>query len=129
MENVRKLYPHFLTKRNFVQPPKSDICVICGLNKATTKDHIPPKGLFKGLNSQLITVPACLTCNAGTSSEDEDFRFYISMQIGKQTPGSARLWDDGAYKSIIRKTSLRHAVIKTAHEVTILDKSGAKLDG
>jgi len=100
-----------------MQPPKSSICVLCGDRPATTRDHIPPKGLFKGLGVQLITVPACSICNNGASSDDEDLRYFISAQIGKQSPGSAKLWDDGAHKSIKRKTKLRESVIASASEV------------
>lgn len=107
-----------------MQPPKSEICVICGCRPATTHDHIPPRGLFKGLSAQLITVPACSTCNNGASSDDEDLRFYISMQVGKQTPGSAALWDQGAHKSIKRKTSLRASVVGTARELQTFDAHG-----
>jgi len=107
-----------------VQPPKSEICVICGCRPATTQDHVPPKGLFKGLSAQLITVPACSTCNNGASSDDEDLRFYISMQVGKQTPGAAALWDQGAHKSIKRKTTLRASVVDSAHELQTIDADG-----
>lgn len=98
--------------------------MICGCRPATTQDHVPPKGLFKGLATQLITVPACATCNNGSSSEDEDLRFYISMQVGKQTPGSAALWDQGAHKSLKRKTRLRTSVIATAREIRLTDARG-----
>ena len=107
-----------------MQPPKSSICVLCGSRPATTRDHIPPKGLFKGLGVQLITVPACIICNNGSSSDDEDLRYFISAQIGKQFPGSAKLWDDGAHKSIKRKTMLRKTVIDSAREVETSDSQG-----
>ena len=56
-----------------MQPPKSNICVICGTPPAVTVDHVPPKCLFKGVaNAQLRTVPACAICNNGASSDDED---------------------------------------------------------
>jgi hypothetical protein len=107
-----------------MQPPKSPICVLCAIRPATTHDHVPAKGLFKGLEAQLITVPACSTCNNGSSSDDEDLRFFISVQIGKQTPGSAKLWNDGAHKSIKRKTKLREAVIASTRTIETLDNEG-----
>lgn len=107
-----------------MQSPKSPICVLCANRPATTRDHVPPKGLFKGLKIQLITVPACSNCNNGSSSDDEDLRFFISAQIGKQSSGSARLWDDGAHKSIKRKTKLREAVMASAREIETLDSKG-----
>lgn len=107
-----------------MQPPKSDLCVLCGSRPATTRDHVPPKGLFKGLGAQLITVPACSICNNSASSDDEDLRFFVSAQVGKQTPGSAALWDEGAYPSINRKTALRASVIANARDVRATDANG-----
>ena len=50
-----------------MQPPKSSICVICGIRPATTVEHVPPKGFFKGYSGELRTVPACTTCNNSSS--------------------------------------------------------------
>lgn len=109
-----------------MQPPKSETCVTCGLRLAETVDHVPPKGFFRGVvNAQLRTVPACHTCNNGASSDDEDVRFFISAQIGKQNPASKKLWENGAHKTILRKTKLREAFVATAGEVVVVDKDGA----
>lgn len=103
-----------------MQPPKSEVCVICGVRPADTVDHVPPKCFFKGAtNAQLRTVPACSVCNNGASSDDEDVRFYISLQIGKQNAASAALWDDGAYKTIKRKTQLRSSFLANAREIQV----------
>jgi hypothetical protein len=108
-----------------VQPPKSDVCVICGTRSAITVDHVPPKCFFKGVvNAQLRTVPACRECNNGASSDDEDMRFFISVQIGKQNPASKQLWENGAYKSILRKKALREAFVETAREVDVVGADG-----
>jgi hypothetical protein len=108
-----------------MQPPKSDVCVICGIRAATTHDHVPPKGFFKGSkNAALVKVPACAPCNNGASSDDEDMRFYMSMQVGKQTPESSRLWEQGAHKSVKRKTALRNHVLGTAREMQVLGEDG-----
>ena len=110
-----------------MQPPKSDVCVICGSRPATTDDHVPPKGFFKGvLNAQLRTVPACRECNNGASSDDEDVRFFISAQIGKQNPASKLLWEKGAHKSILRKKTLREAFVANAREVAVVNADGAR---
>ncbi len=109
-----------------MHPPKSEICVICGVRTAETVDHVPPKGFFKGVtNAQLRTVPACWVCNNGASSDDEDMRFYISAQIGKQNPASKALWDDGAYKTIKRKIRLRNSFLANAREVEVLEEDGS----
>lgn len=108
-----------------MQPPKSDICVICGVRPAETVDHVPPKCFFKGVeDAQLRTVPACSICNNGASSDDEDVRFYISAQIGKQNPASAALWDGGAYRTINRKLKLRKSFLANAREVQVREEDG-----
>jgi hypothetical protein len=109
-----------------MQPPRSEICVICGVAPAETMDHVPPKGLFRGVsNAQLRTVPACRGCNNGASSDDEDVRFFISAQIGKQNSASKSLWEEGAHKTILRKTRLREAFIASGREVPICGPGGS----
>lgn len=112
-----------------MQPPKSDICVLCGVRPAETVDHVPPKGFFKGVvNAQLPTVPACWTCNNGASSDDEDLRFYISIQIGMQNPASRKLWEDGAHKTILRKPKLREAFLATIKKTSVVGEDGSSIE-
>ena len=56
----------------------SDICVICGQRSATTKEHIPPKGIFLERPEQFLTVPSCPQCNHDTKLDDEYFRQVLS---------------------------------------------------
>lgn len=61
--------------------PAQGICALCGRRGKVTRDHIPPKCLFgkKGcLPSDLITIPACDTCNLKTSRDDEYLRFVMA---------------------------------------------------
>ncbi len=103
-----------------MQPPKSNTCVICGVNPATTDEHVPPRGFFKGLSGQFRTVPACGSCNNGSSKDDEELRLYISLQIGKQTEGAKVLWEKGAHKSVLRSSQLRSAFMSTLREVSVI---------
>jgi len=50
---------------------ESEICVLCGKRKATTKEHIPPQGLFIALPGEYLAVPACEECNASMKLDDE----------------------------------------------------------
>lgn len=102
----------------FMQPPKSATCVICGACPATTDEHVPPRGFFKGLSGQFRTVPSCNHCNNDSSNDDEALRFYISAQIGKRTEGAKFLWEKGAHKSILRSAKLRSEFLNTLQEVT-----------
>jgi hypothetical protein len=71
-------------------------------------------------------VPACADCNNGASADDEDIRFFISVQVGKQTPGSAALWDKGAYPGIRRKRTLREAVLRSKLEIPVKRQDGSR---
>ena len=108
-----------------MQPPKSSLCVICGSRPATTTEHIPPRGFFKGVFGQFRTVPACNVCNNGSSEDDEALRNYISAQIGKQTTGAKHLWEMGAHKSLLRSNKIRSVFLSTLREVEIADEGGS----
>lgn len=67
----------------------SEVCVLCGLNPSTTRDHLPPEGIFfKPVppKSNLITVPACDSCNGGSSGTDEKFQAFMAMHVAHKTP-------------------------------------------
>lgn len=55
-------------------------CVYCE-KKATTNDHIPPKGLFsKPYPENMITVPCCSDCNNLFSKDDQYFVTMLSLR-------------------------------------------------
>src|SRR6266404_736942 len=60
----------------------SPLCGYCGLNVATTADHIPPKLLLsRPYPENLVTVPACRRCNSSFQSDDEYTRFVVSVDL------------------------------------------------
>jgi len=53
-------------------------CYLCW-GKATTRDHIPPKGLIPCTRTaDLVTVPACSMCNRKISLDDEYLRLVLT---------------------------------------------------
>ena len=56
----------------------SGVCVLCGNNAATTKEHIPPQSLFIKAPNEYLLVPACSRCNQGTKLQDEHLRQVMS---------------------------------------------------
>src|SRR5690349_9504843 len=75
-------------------------CVFCG-TAATTLDHVPPKNLFiPPRASDLVKVPACESCNGGTSAIDEEFRVYLSAKSGADSLASIELWEKGGLRSV-----------------------------
>ena len=109
-----------------MQPPRSLVCVICGARPATTKEHVPPRGLLKGICGQFRTVPSCNICNNGSSQDDETLRNYISAQIGKQTDGAKSLWEKGALKSLKRSNKLRSDLLRTMQEIEITNEDSTR---
>jgi hypothetical protein len=66
-------------------------CAICGkVVEQVTTDHIPPKNLFGTKPGNLITVPACFNCNAGSSADDEYFRLIASEVDTANHPDAKR---------------------------------------
>lgn len=57
---------------------ESDVCVLCGKEKATTREHIPPRSLFVTRPSEYLAVPACEQCNNSTKLDDEHLREVMS---------------------------------------------------
>lgn len=56
------------------------LCALCARRPATTREHVPAKGLFpKPRPNDLITVPACDPCNAGSSEDDEHLKAYFAL--------------------------------------------------
>ncbi|MFO1000723.1 MAG: hypothetical protein U0936_10310 [Planctomycetaceae bacterium] len=70
------------------------VCVYCGKNGRLTNDHVPPQNLFlKPRPNDLITVPACETCNRGASKDDEYFRLMLAIRQDAGNTGPAQhLW-------------------------------------
>lgn len=108
-----------------MQRPKSSVCVICGVRPSTTRDHIPPRGFFKGSVGQFLTVPACRFCNNGSSEDDEILRNFISAQVGMQTSNAKKLWEMGARKSLAKSKKIRSAFLRRLKEVVIENGDGS----
>jgi hypothetical protein len=53
---------------------ESDVCVLCGERKATTREHIPPQSLFIKKPREYLVVPCCKECNNSTKLDDEYLR-------------------------------------------------------
>jgi 5-methylcytosine-specific restriction endonuclease McrA len=71
------------------------LCAYCG-EPATTDDHVPPKFLYTlPLPSNLVTAPACATCNNGPSNDDAEFRNHLSIIAGSfgESANAAELID------------------------------------
>lgn len=76
------------------------LCAICGVQPATTRDHVPPRGIFPRPRPNLITVPACFPCNNRGSSHDEAFRVYLNLHVGVEHPSSQVLFHNETLRTL-----------------------------
>ncbi|QDT05321.1 hypothetical protein K227x_37210 [Rubripirellula lacrimiformis] len=100
-------------------------CAICGKFGPTTRDHIPPQGLFgKPLPSDLLTVPACRDCNGGASGDDEYFRNAICMSTYRGESRHGKVGSEKAIRSLQRSRRHREEFAKNAMQVPIRTADG-----
>ena len=81
-------------------------CIYCQSQKATTRDHVPPKELLrKPYPRNLLTVPSCAECNESYSVDEEYFRLTI-VGLLCHTPEAESLFDGPLSRSMNRRPSL-----------------------
>jgi len=104
---------------------KRQVCVLCGKRSATTQDHVPPKGIFpKPRPNDLITVPACFSCNHGASRQDEIFRVNLSLHAGVDAPDTKALWENHALRTVKHNRRLRRKLVSGMRPVYVKSTGG-----
>jgi hypothetical protein len=99
-------------------------CCYCG-GVATTKEHVPPKGIFtKPLPSDLITVPCCLKCNQIGSVNDEIFRTYLGLHIARGGGEAERLFKERVLATTKHNGRLRRTIINSMRRVHLATEAG-----
>lgn len=105
------------------QSPAKKQCYLCGA-LATTKDHIPPRGMFpKPRPSNLATVPACKNCNQQASKDDEYFRLIVAA-ISRDSPSSLRLLRQRILPRIRDAPALAASFLNATSHVTVSGPDG-----
>lgn len=92
-----------------------ELCAVCG-RPATSRDHVPPRCLFSGDRTNLITVPACDDHNNRRSGLDEEFRLHISIDAGAVTPVTMALWKT-TLRGLDRNRRMKQELINSARHV------------
>lgn len=105
------------------------ICVYCGQRDGTTKDHVPPKGLFATPRPHLVTVPCCEQCRQGQSLDDEYFLRSVSFKDGIAENSSVRAARGSALRALTkpRKAAFRQSLIDSMRDVAIYSPAGIYL--
>lgn len=93
-------------------------CTICGINEATTADHLPPKSIFpKPRPNNLITVPSCASCNNDASDLDETFRLYLALHVGDQGDELTSKYFQEALKTFRHNKRLQREILGNAKSI------------
>lgn len=104
---------------------RESICVFCRKTCASTRDHVPPKGLWPKPRPQLITVPACRLCNEGAHKDDE-FMQRLACTVGTENNESAFQVSQNVLRSIRKPEAegLRKGFGKSVTPVSLITPSG-----
>ena len=105
-------------------------CIYCCRITELTKDHVPPKNIFKGNmnnigNKNLITVPSCKKCNREYGQDlDENFKIYLGYQcVGKLNTGNKELdCFIASVKKSLNKNKRMHAQVENVLRISRLEK-------
>jgi hypothetical protein len=93
-------------------------CVYCGA-EPDTRDHVPSRVLLdEPLPSELPVVPACSTCNAGFSLDEE----YLACLVECAICGSAE--PDAIQREKVRRSLERNAKLQTRIQSCSTTESG-----
>lgn len=104
---------------------KTQLCCYCGIHKATTKDHIPPKAIFNTPRpNDLITVPCCKECNIEASKYDERFKAYLGIHVARIGGEAERLFKEGVIPTAKHNRKLRQTVFQTMYPVYTATEAG-----
>ena len=92
------------------------ICIYCGKREGTTKDHVPPKGLFPVPRPNMVTVPCCEQCRKGQSLDDEYFVRMIAMS--RDANPAAAFARDAVHRTFTKahKIGFTRALLKSIAE-------------
>lgn len=56
-------------------------CIYCGSEGPITRDHVFPQAIFLELDKEMITVPACKSCQQIKSLGDRDLRLFTTIDV------------------------------------------------
>lgn len=103
-------------------------CVYCGMIGDLTADHVPPKCLFPDPKpTDLVTVPACASCNNSFSLDDEYFRICALTQA-HEDPVGQKLWEEKVVGSTLKRSPrLKRVMLNSITTVEMRSSAGLYL--
>lgn len=115
-----------------VDDNNANICYLCGLRSAETKDHLFPKALFpRPLPSNLPRgLPACKQCNNELSKDEEKFRFFLASGMAYESEAGRRIWDERIRSALKgRRLGSKPLVQSMVKVAKVQSESGTLLGG
>jgi len=105
------------------------ICTYCGERIGTTRDHVPPKGLFVRPRPKLVTVPCCEQCRDSQSLDDEYFLRMVSLKGDTVVSPSATAARESALRSLTKPAKRRfaNALLGSIKDLTVYSPAGLYL--
>lgn len=100
------------------------LCALCGVNQASTRDHIPPKAIFPKPRPALITVPACFECNNSASDHDDLFKVYLSLHTAENSDIARQLFTEKTVRTLRRNQNLLQRIYKESKRFVIRNTRG-----
>lgn len=106
----------------------SNTCYLCGAANPTTRDHVPPRGLFvPPLPNDLITLPCCGQCGDMFKNDDEAVRAFFAV-YEHRSAAADWIWKNKVVGSTFARSpklrenirnSMVHLPVRTADGVTM----------
>jgi hypothetical protein len=105
-------------------------CIYCGAEGDLTLDHVPPKLLLaRPYPPNLVTVPACLTCNRSFQKDEEYTRAMLCIDVRAAKNSTAQSNLPAVLRSLQRPDARGFAeyLAKRAESSTVLGQDGLPL--
>ncbi len=100
-------------------------CVYCGTNQNLTREHVVARCFFPEQlppNTQLVTVPSCMSCNGGISIDEEYVRAtFCSMLCCGSSPA---VQQTTLHRNLINNRSLVSILVEATELVPIYAPDG-----
>ncbi len=104
---------------------RQGVCVYCGSDGLITVEHVFPKTIFLVLDKEMITVPACGSCNQIKSLGDGDLRNFIIMDVfGGEHPDAPAMLEKLLRKSNVRLRNWLQRQLVEAEDVELVTEGG-----
>lgn len=101
------------------------VCVYCGSEGPITRDHVFPQGIFLVLDKEMITVPACESCQQIKSLGDRDLRVFSTIDVwGGQHPDAPIMLERILRKENVRFQNWIRKALNDAEDVDLVTDDG-----